>query len=97
MIQNYLKYVELYLHFHAFLFQMCVIFNEKGLKNVQPPCVAQMFINHNAILYKVFVIGQQQYITERPSLKNFHSEGMATKSHWIISVQVIFLIDLEIF
>ncbi|XP_060071949.1 inositol-tetrakisphosphate 1-kinase-like isoform X2 [Ylistrum balloti] len=58
--------------------KMCIIFNEEGLKDVQPPCVAQTFINHNAILYKVFVIGDKQYVTERPSLKNFYNEDQET-------------------
>ncbi|XP_066602268.1 uncharacterized protein [Prorops nasuta] len=33
--------------------KMMIIFSEKGVKNCQTPCVAQDFINHNAILYKL--------------------------------------------
>lgn len=51
--------------------QMCIIFSEAGLKDVKPPCVAQSFVNHNAKLFKLFVIKDRYYITERPSLKNF--------------------------
>uniref|UniRef100_UPI00358F7282 inositol-tetrakisphosphate 1-kinase isoform X2 n=1 Tax=Myxine glutinosa TaxID=7769 RepID=UPI00358F7282 len=51
--------------------EMAIIFNEDGLVDVKPPCVAQSFINHNAILYKVFVVGSMFSIVERPSLKNF--------------------------
>ena len=54
---------------------MMIVFNEAGLRDVKPPCVAQTFINHNAVLYKVFVIGQQHYIVERPSIKNFSAGG----------------------
>ena len=50
---------------------MSIIFNEEGLRDVQPPCVAQTFINHNALLYKMFVIGRSHYVVERPSVKNF--------------------------
>ncbi|GAB1600541.1 inositol-tetrakisphosphate 1-kinase-like [Argonauta hians] len=50
--------------------EMAIIFNEEGLKDVRPPCVAQSFISHNAVLYKVFVVGDEQFICERPSLKN---------------------------
>lgn len=57
------------------LFQMAIIFNDKGLDDVQPPCVAQTFHNHNAVLYKVFVIGEKHHIVERPSIKNFSSRG----------------------
>lgn len=53
--------------------QMSIIFNEAGLKDVKPPCVAQSFVNHNARLFKLFVIKDKYYIMERPSLKNFHN------------------------
>ncbi|XP_064621282.1 inositol-tetrakisphosphate 1-kinase-like isoform X2 [Lineus longissimus] len=52
--------------------QMAIIFSEKGLQDISPPCVAQTFINHGAVLYKVFVIGDYHFVVERPSLKNFH-------------------------
>ncbi|KAK0163044.1 hypothetical protein PV327_006755 [Microctonus hyperodae] len=51
---------------------LMVIFNEKGLKNSQPPCVAQNFVNHNATLYKVYIVGHHFHVVERPSLKNFY-------------------------
>lgn len=52
---------------------MMVIFNEKGLKDCQPPCVAQDFVNHSAILYKVFIVGNNFDVVERPSLRNFYA------------------------
>ncbi|XP_063976339.1 inositol-tetrakisphosphate 1-kinase-like [Diachasmimorpha longicaudata] len=52
--------------------EMMVIFNEAGVKDCQPPCVAQNFVNHNAILYKVYIVGSHFHIVERPSLKNFY-------------------------
>ena len=55
--------------------QMSIIFDEYGLTDVQPPCVAQSFINHNAVLYKVFAIGDRQFIVERPSIKNLSPRG----------------------
>jgi inositol-1,3,4-trisphosphate 5/6-kinase/inositol-tetrakisphosphate 1-kinase len=54
---------------------MAVIFNEKGVKDCRPPCVAQSFINHNAILYKIFLVGDEYFVVERPSLKNFYPSG----------------------
>ncbi|XP_041122165.1 inositol-tetrakisphosphate 1-kinase-like [Polyodon spathula] len=51
--------------------EMAIIFNEEGLKDIKPPCVIQSFINHNAVLYKVFVVGESYTVVERPSLKNF--------------------------
>ncbi|XP_078097937.1 inositol-tetrakisphosphate 1-kinase-like [Mustelus asterias] len=50
---------------------MALIFNEGGLRDVSPPCVLQSFINHNAVLHKVFVVGQSYFVVKRPSLKNF--------------------------
>ena len=68
--------VKLFLFSNAYRWlQMMIVFNEAGLRDVKPPCVAQTFINHNAVLYKVFVIGQQHYIVERPSIKNFSAGG----------------------
>lgn len=55
-----------------------VIFNEEGLLNCQLPCVAQNLVNHNAILYKVFIVDDHFQIVERPSLKNFYSKDCKT-------------------
>ena len=58
---------------------MAIIFDEDRLVDVQPPCVAQSFLNHNAVLFKVFVIGNKQFVVERPSIKNFSSRGTSTE------------------
>jgi len=55
--------------------QMSIVFHEAGLKCIEIPCVAQTFVNHNARLFKVFVIGDKQFVVERPSLKNFIAGG----------------------
>ncbi|XP_014218193.1 inositol-tetrakisphosphate 1-kinase-like [Copidosoma floridanum] len=54
--------------------KMMVIFNEQGLADCQLPCVAQNFINHNAILYKVYVVSDHFCFVERPSFKNFYAK-----------------------
>lgn len=54
-----------------------VIFNEQGVNDCQPPCLAQEFINHNAILYKIYIVGEHFHVVERPSLKNFYEEDCA--------------------
>ena len=51
--------------------QMAIVFNQEGLSAIQLPCVVQNFINHNAVLYKVFVVGESYTVVQRPSLKNF--------------------------
>ncbi|XP_055879095.1 inositol-tetrakisphosphate 1-kinase-like [Biomphalaria glabrata] len=59
-------------HGSTYAHQMSIIFNEDSLKDITPPCVAQSFINHNAILYKILVVGCKQFIIQRPSLKNLY-------------------------
>ncbi|MGH0186072.1 UNVERIFIED_CONTAM: hypothetical protein FKN15_020107 [Acipenser sinensis] len=50
---------------------MSLIFGPAGLWDARPPCVLQSFINHSAVLHKVFVVGGAHFTVERPSLKNF--------------------------
>ena len=54
---------------------MSLVFCESGLSEIRAPCVAQSFLNHNARLFKLFVIGNKHYVVERPSLKNFQAAG----------------------
>uniref|UniRef100_A0A674NSE5 Inositol-tetrakisphosphate 1-kinase n=1 Tax=Takifugu rubripes TaxID=31033 RepID=A0A674NSE5_TAKRU len=60
--------------------EMAIIFSEEDLQDIKPPCVIQSFINHNAVLYKVFVVGDSYTVVERPSLKNFPSGPTASPS-----------------
>lgn len=53
--------------------EMAILFSEDDLKAVTPPCVLQSFINHDAVLYKVFVVGEAYSVVERPSIRNFPS------------------------
>ncbi len=57
--------------------QMAIVFNEEGVADCRPPCVAQSFINHNAVLYKIYTVGDDFNVSERPSLKNFAPSGTA--------------------
>ncbi|KAK7103897.1 inositol-tetrakisphosphate 1-kinase-like isoform X2 [Littorina saxatilis] len=58
--------------------EMAIIFSKDHLQDVEVPCVAQSFLNHNAILYKVFVVGSRQFVVQRPSLKNLYPGNHAT-------------------
>ncbi|KAM6954031.1 inositol-tetrakisphosphate 1-kinase [Aplochiton taeniatus] len=60
--------------------KMAIIFSEAGLEDIKPPCVVQSFINHNAVLYKVFVVGEAYTVVERPSIRNFPSGPAERKS-----------------
>lgn len=53
--------------------EMSLIFSARSLADIHPPCVLQSFINHGAVLHKVFVVGDRHFCVERPSLKNFPS------------------------
>ncbi|TRY57037.1 hypothetical protein DNTS_023941 [Danionella cerebrum] len=53
--------------------EMAIMFSEEDLKDIKPPCVLQSFINHNAVLYKVFVVGEAYSVVQRPSIRNFPS------------------------
>ncbi|XP_028320000.1 inositol-tetrakisphosphate 1-kinase-like isoform X4 [Gouania willdenowi] len=51
--------------------EMSLIFSADSLADIHPPCVLQSFVNHGAVLHKIFVVGDRHYCVERPSLKNF--------------------------
>jgi len=75
-IMNFLVVDKLAAEFIVLFFQMSVIFNESGLSDVQPPCVVQTFVNHNARLFKIFIIGRRRFIIQRPSIKNLFAGGI---------------------
>ncbi|XP_069175213.1 inositol-tetrakisphosphate 1-kinase isoform X2 [Procambarus clarkii] len=58
--------------------EMAVVFNENGITECTLPCVAQSFINHGAVLYKLFVLGPVWFVIVRPSLKNFYAGEQET-------------------
>ena len=70
---------------------MAIIFSAEDLKDVKPPCVIQSFINHNAVLYKVFVVGDSYTVVERPSLKNFPS-GQAGEPWTLCSLMMLLVV-----
>lgn len=49
---------------------MAIIFSEQNIDDINYPCVAQQFVNHGSILYKIAAVGHRFYICERPSVKN---------------------------
>lgn len=57
---------------------MTLVFSYEYLKDLPIPCLLQEFCNHNGVLYKVFVIGNNYHMCERPSVKNIISESRET-------------------
>ncbi|DBB10768.1 TPA: hypothetical protein ACH3X3_007252 [Trebouxia sp. C0006] len=52
--------------------QMAVVLQEDGFQDLQvamPGCL-QQFINHNGVLHKVYVMGDQMHVAERQSIPN---------------------------
>ncbi|XP_034459802.1 inositol-tetrakisphosphate 1-kinase-like isoform X1 [Hippoglossus hippoglossus] len=68
--------------------QMSLIFSAGHLADIHPPCVLQSFVNHGAVLHKVFVVGDKHFCVERPSLKNFPSGPCDRKTIFFNSHQV---------
>eukprot|EP00063_Salmo_salar_P043077 XP_014017912.1 PREDICTED: inositol-tetrakisphosphate 1-kinase-like isoform X2 [Salmo salar] len=67
---------------------MSLIFSMAGLSEAHPPCVLQSFVNHGAVLHKVFVVGEDHFTVERPSLKNFPPGPYERKTIFFNSHQV---------
>ncbi|XP_070825991.1 inositol-tetrakisphosphate 1-kinase-like isoform X2 [Chaetodon trifascialis] len=68
--------------------EMSLIFSAGSLAEIHPPCVLQSFVNHGAVLHKVFVVGDRHFCVERPSLKNFPSGPCDRKTIFFNSHQV---------
>jgi len=72
-------------------YQMSIIFDESGLSDVQPPCVVQTFVNHNARLFKIFIVGRRRFVIQRPSIKNLFAGGIFSFDH---TDDVIYVLDV---
>lgn len=68
--------------------EMSLIFSAGSLADIRPPCVLQSFVNHGAVLHKMFVVGDRHFCVERPSLKNFPSGPCDRKTIFFNSHQV---------
>lgn len=64
--------------------QMSIVFHPGAVSGCEPPCVAQAFVAHDAVLFKVFVIGRRYFVVERPSLKNFEPAGTSSVYSWLL-------------
>ncbi|XP_042342255.1 inositol-tetrakisphosphate 1-kinase-like isoform X2 [Plectropomus leopardus] len=68
--------------------EMSLIFSAGSLADIRPPCVLQSFVNHGAVLHKMFVVGDRHFCVERPSLKNFPCGPCDRKTIFFNSHQV---------
>jgi inositol-1,3,4-trisphosphate 5/6-kinase/inositol-tetrakisphosphate 1-kinase len=60
---------------------MAVCMDATSLQRIVPPCLCQEFSNHDAILYKVYVLGDHVSVHQRPSLPNLPRDRISTKSY----------------
>jgi len=49
---------------------MTIVLKLTGLSMIPPRSIIQEYVNHNAALFKVYVLGEQVYVYQRPSLPN---------------------------
>lgn len=58
--------------------QMTIVLNEEGLEGLEYPRFMQAFVNHNAILWKVYVVGGDHFMVKRNSIKNLYPHSDQT-------------------
>eukprot|EP00794_Sanderia_malayensis_P018284 gene18287-20107_t len=58
--------------------KMKIIFSEENIKDLEPPCVVQEFMNHGGKMFKVYVIGNKYYACEKPSVRNLKAGNKDT-------------------
>ena len=58
---------------------MGIVFNEQDVReHFEPPVIVQEFFNHNATIFKIFVVGSQVSVVRRPSIRDVGDSGMTT-------------------
>jgi len=57
--------------------EMAIVWNLQGLEQFKRPIYVQEYINHNATIIKVYVLGENSHVIGRKSFPNFSSESHA--------------------
>jgi hypothetical protein len=52
-----------------------VIINKENKYKIPLPVVVQQYINHNATLYKVYVLAEDTFVQARESIRDFEPSG----------------------
>lgn len=55
--------------------EMAILFSGTKLKDFRRPALVQEFLNHNGIIFKIFVIGDELIIQTKPSLPNYEANN----------------------
>jgi len=72
-VYRHIWYSSVHAVFHC---QMAIIFDEASLADISPPCVVQSFVNHNARVFKIYIVGSRHFVVQRPSIRNCYAEGL---------------------
>jgi len=54
---------------------MTLVFNPEGLKQCEYPSIVQSFVNHDAVLYKLFALENDFVVVKRPSIRNLYASS----------------------
>lgn len=57
---------------------MRLVFSEDRLCDLKLPCLVQEFCNHSGVVYKVYIINEQFFICEKPSIKDVDPQNRDT-------------------
>ncbi|VFR02155.1 unnamed protein product [Cuscuta campestris] len=56
--------------------KMLLVFNQDGLCKLKPPIVLQEFVNHGAVIFKVYVVGDYVKCVKRKSLPDVNEDNL---------------------
>ncbi|KAL3360600.1 hypothetical protein AABB24_013831 [Solanum stoloniferum] len=68
--------------------KMLLVFNKDGLSKLKPPIVLQEFVNHGAVIFKVYVVGDYVKCVKRKSLPDVMEENLGKLESYLSFSQV---------
>ncbi|KAH0741472.1 hypothetical protein KY290_034515 [Solanum tuberosum] len=75
--------------------KMLLVFNKDGLRKLKPPIVLQEFVNHGAVIFKVYVVGDYVKCVKRKSLPDVKEDGLGRLESYLPFSQVSNLNNFE--
>eukprot|EP01104_Vermistella_antarctica_P001005 TRINITY_DN1107_c0_g1_i1.p1 TRINITY_DN1107_c0_g1~~TRINITY_DN1107_c0_g1_i1.p1 ORF type:complete len:668 (-),score=198.09 TRINITY_DN1107_c0_g1_i1:375-2378(-) len=60
--------------------EISLVYSEEALPHVDRPALLQEFINHGAVLHKIYAIGEHVYCGNRPSLDDVNKKDLKEKA-----------------
>lgn len=75
--------------------KMLLVFNKDGLRKLTPPIVLQEFVNHGAVIFKVYVVGDYVKCVKRKSLPDVKEDNLGRLESYLPFSQVSNLNNFE--